>query len=236
MNEEEKIQIIPSILEYTVEGVRMRARQVKGLVSRLQLDIVDGSFAKPPTWPFVNDDGSFYRMKTQEEGLPYWEEFDYEIDMMVTNPERYAEDWINAGAQCLIVHRSSVDEAILTRLHAFITSRDAQMAIAIRPNESIDDMYSWVEKITFLQVMGNNVIGVQGTPFDLEVLEKIKSIKNTFPALSVGVDIGVNRHTAQKMIDAGANRLSVGSAIMKAEHPEEELRWFQSLVPTLRNT
>jgi len=220
---------VPSILEYSVADVRKRAEQVKGLVERVQLDIVDGVFAKPPTWPFVGDDGSFEHMKSGEEKLPSSEEIAYEIDMMVTSPERFVEGWIIAGARCLVIHRMSTDFSTLTQIHTLCVGYGVEFAIAIRPSEPHDFLHEWVEKIAFLQIMGSDTIGVQGTAFDTKTLKKISTLHREHPNLMLGVDIGVNRETAPKIVEAGAAHLSIGSGIFKADDKKSAIQWFQAL-------
>jgi pentose-5-phosphate-3-epimerase len=56
-------------------------------VQMIQLDIMDGIFVKPRTWPYYANDYSFDALLKEEQGLPLWDKVDYEVDLMVQKPE-----------------------------------------------------------------------------------------------------------------------------------------------------
>jgi ribulose-phosphate 3-epimerase len=60
-------------------------------------------------------------------------------------------------------------------------------------------------------------------------LENIKTLKDKFPDLPVSVDGGVNFETAPLLIDSGADRLIIGSAIFNSEDIIETIREFENL-------
>jgi ribulose-phosphate 3-epimerase len=71
--------------------------------------------------------------------------------------------------------------------------------------------------------MGIDHIGSQHQAFNPEVLEHIKKIKEKWPAMLVSVDGGVHMDTAQSLVDAGADRLVVGSTLYEAESIKDTL-------------
>ena len=81
--------------------------------------------------------------------------------------------------------------------------------------------------------MGSDKIGFQGQAFSEEAIENIKFLKDKLPGIIISVDIGVNLENAQTILDAGAERLTVGSAIWKSGDPIGTLETFQSLVDGL---
>ena len=78
--------------------------------------------------------------------------------------------------------------------------------------------------------MGSDKIGFQGENFSQKALENIKFLKKNLPGIVVSVDIGVNLQNAESILDAGADRLIVGSSIWKSSDPIGALQSFQSLV------
>ena len=91
--------IIPAILPKNYEDLKNKIALVRGVVPIVQVDICDGIFVKTATWPFSsraksrneveflnNDlDEHFRRILNEEEGLPFWEDIDFELDLMVAN-------------------------------------------------------------------------------------------------------------------------------------------------------
>jgi ribulose-phosphate 3-epimerase len=78
--------------------------------------------------------------------------------------------------------------------------------------------------------MGIARIGSQGNPFDERVLERIRALKSLYPDLEVSIDGSVRAETLPSLIEAGATRFAVGSAILHAEDPEEAYRTLSSIV------
>lgn len=223
------IEIIPAILPHDFREVEDKASQVASLVSRVQVDIVDGVFAPQKTWPFTNDHGEFVSLVKEERGLPQWESLSYEIDMMVADPARLFDEWVAVGASALIVHRESLSKGALDDIFLRSEERTIDIGIALKPKTDIADIEAWIEKAAFIQCMGSNTIGQQGTALDESVYEKISDIHARFPQVTISVDIGVNRMTAPKLIASGATKLVSGSAIFGSESVRESIDWFQLL-------
>ena len=72
--------------------------------------------------------------------------------------------------------------------------------------------------------MGNDVLGAHGSPLDISVLEKIKTLRATYPEMPIAIDIGVHEDTAHDLVDAGVDILVAGSAIFDAEHIEQAIQ------------
>ncbi len=68
--------------------------------------------------------------------------------------------------------------------------------------------------------MGIASIGAQGQLFDTRVIDRIRAIRHAHAALPISIDGSVNEATITALIDAGADRLVSGSAILRAEDPQ----------------
>lgn len=209
--------VIPAIIPHAYRDIEEKVALVRGRVSRVQIDVIDGVFAPKASWPYNDVDIPKFRdLIDQKAGLPFWEEVEYELDMMVEKPQEKMYDWISAGVSTLIVHRESVDDATLFKIIDESKDRNVDVALALKPSTSNDLLAPFMEHISFVQCMGNDTIGSHGVSFDEKVLEKITDIRNRFN-VSVGVDIGVNLETAPRIREAGATRLVSGSAIFGAD-------------------
>lgn len=221
--------IIPAILPTSFVDLDEKVLRISRLVSSVQVDIVDGVFAPGKTWPFVNDHGDFKKLLSEVEGLPAWENISYEIDMMVADPLKIFDDWVSVGASTIIIHRESVDDATLDALITRGNEKDISLGIALKPSTPLSMIESYLDRVPRIQCMGNDQIGRQGTPLDPSVFEKIKAIRDMAGAVTISVDIGVNRDTAPKLISAGATILVSGSAIFESDSPGDAIAFFSSL-------
>lgn len=214
------IQIIPAILPTDFEDLRTRLAQVRKLAPFVQVDICDGEFVPSVTWPY-GDPGSFAKILSEDEGFPFWEDFQFEFDLMVARPEEVVQDWIDAGASRIIIHNKSTEKLgeILDQLErSFVES-----GVALQIDEDPKVLAPYIEKIDFIQCMGIARIGHQAEPFDEKVVHKIKEVRALFPDIIISVDGGVNFDTAEILGKAGANRLVSGSAIFNTSNPEKAI-------------
>lgn len=225
------IEIIPAILPNDYDEIIEKVSMVKKSAKTVQIDICDGKFVPNTTWPFINNDGDFERIQKEEEGMPAWQEVDYEFDLMIDEPDRAVDQWVAAGAARIILHaeaKGGIGKAI-----EYLKGRvEVGMALNIdTPISIIGETKFGIEEgsLQFIQLMGIDRVGFQGQEFDPKVIEKIKAIKKMCPDYPVSIDGGVSFENARRLTDAGADRLVVGSAIFDSENVMETIKQFQSL-------
>jgi ribulose-phosphate 3-epimerase len=146
---------------------------------------------------------------------------------MIENPDEKIDDFICAGFGRIIVHLESVKNisAIIEKAKEF----DVEIGVAIGMETDIEELDECIEKIDFVQFMGIDNIGFQGEIFNSKVLQKISTLREHYPDITISVDGGVNLKNATHIISAGANRIAVGSAIFGSEDVAGTIARFQSL-------
>jgi ribulose-phosphate 3-epimerase len=210
-------EVVPAIIPSKYADISANVEQVKDYVRRVQVDIIDGVFAPTKTWPFMGDKGEFVELRQNRRTLPYRETIKYSLDMMVAHPMQMLEDWISAGFTSFIIHRESVSDITLEAIIKVLRSQKLEIGIALKPRNEAGDISQFLGQINFIQFMGNDRIGYHGVKLDERVLGKIEGLRKDNPRIIIGVDIGVNSTTAQKLVSAGANRLVSGSLIFESE-------------------
>ena len=223
------IDVVPAIIPDSFETLSEKAERVRELVPRVQIDIANGSYAPTRTWPYTND-GHIARLLSQDEGLPFWEDLSYEVDMLVRNPEDVLDQWIDIGVDAVIIHIESTSEHSLILQKA--RERNVEIGWALKPstpNQTLFDIIESAGMPNFIQVMGSDTIGHSGVELDEVVYEKIADIRAMYPELPIAVDIGVNEDTATALIDAGATKLVAGSAIFEAPDVREAIEQLENL-------
>ncbi|MCI0542160.1 hypothetical protein L0Y69_00175 [bacterium] len=221
------MEIIPAIMPTSFEDLHDKALSVRGLVKTVQIDVMDGKFVPPLGWPLrEGDTEGFQKIIDGEISLPFWKEINYEVDLMVRDPEKEMGAWVSAGFRRAIVHveSTSVLEGLLEEWRGTV-----ELGIAVNIDTEASAYQKFVEKADFVQLMGIAKIGYQGMPFDIRVLDNISSLRKAFPNVIISVDGGVDLTTAPKLLAAGVNRLCVGSALWKNENIEVEIKKFQAL-------
>jgi ribulose-phosphate 3-epimerase len=222
MNKE--IQVIPAIIPEDFENLKSQLYKVRGIVKRVQIDVTDGIFTPNKSWPYAyNDNKHFEKIISQDEGMPYWEDFNFDIDLMISNPEVEYQKWISAGASALIFHLESLKGDKFGFIKKIKDENLISVGIAIQTKTENKELGPLLEIVDFVQFMGIEKIGFQHQEFDKRVLDKIKWLRKLKPEIDIAVDGSVNFDTAKRLIEAGANMLVSGSAILEAEDVGEAI-------------
>lgn len=222
-------EIIPAILEDTLDAVRERMSRVVLLAPMVQIDVCDGLFAPRRSWPYFRNgyDDYFKDILSEKEGMPFWDELDFEADLMVANPEEVVEDWIRAGAARVIPHIEAITD--YGRLKERTKGR-VELGLAIGIDTPFSALAQYADEISCIQCMGIAKIGYQGQDFDERVLRNIAELRRLYPNVTISVDGGVNIETVPRLIKAGANRLVVGSALFNSPDVKAALAQFKQMV------
>jgi pentose-5-phosphate-3-epimerase len=146
---------------------------------------------------------TLFHMDVLEEDV--WTEFpqDFEAHLMVKYPEAIVSKWVERGARRIITHK--VSENILKY-------RDkVEIGLAFELDAPIEDILVLAELADFVHVMAIAEIGEQGHPLDLRVFDRIKRIQEKFPNMIISVDGGITKENYEQLLEAGADRLVIGS-------------------------
>ncbi len=207
-----------------------KVARVAPFVSSVQLDIMDGDFVPEKTWPYRGEIMDFKKLQREELGLPEWEKINYEIDLMVSSPDRDAFEWIKIGASRIILHFEShgdiknIIEKIRSQYGRKSENYSApEVGLAIGTETELEKIESLIPLVDFVQQMGIDKIGYQGEPFSIKVLTRIKEFRKRYPNLIISVDGAVNADSAPQLVEAGATRLVSGSYIFNAVDIKEAI-------------
>ncbi len=230
--------IIPAILPKSYAELEDKLGLIASHAPLVQIDICDGAYTQSRTWPYLKGDFDqiFQDIIEQNQALPGWEEIDFEFDLMVKNAHEKIPDFISAGASRIVVHKDSLSadelEGVVSdfgRKSEELGPFDIELGVALSSSASAGDIAPLVDRIHFVQVMGIAQAGFQGQPFDPRAVELVAALRSAYPDLPISVDGGVNLETARTLLDAGADRLVVGSALFNAPSLIDALEGFRSL-------
>lgn len=228
--------IIPAILPKDYEDLKNKLAMIKGRVPVVQVDLCDGVFVQSKTWPFdeiENSRSHFAGILREEEGMPFWEEIDFELDLMVSDAMENFDIYTKLGPRRIIFHVDAFKD--LEEFKHFLEGIDPyirdsfEIGIAVTVNTDIEKVNSLVSLVEFVQVMGIERIGYQGEEFTEKSLDYIKILREKYPDLIISVDGGVNLDTGSMLVQAGANRLVSGSAIFGSDDIIGKIEDFQNL-------
>lgn len=226
-------EITPAILVGDFNELNEKLAKFVNITNLVQIDICDGNFVPTISWPMnPRDRESVQSILDEENGLPFWEQLDFEFDLMVLNAHKQFDFFARLGAKRIVFHLEAETE---DSFKEFLESLDPyfkdniEIGIAINTTTEISKLEPFINYVDFIQCMGIERIGHQGEEFDERVLTQIKDLKLKYPELKISVDGSVNENTAPKLIEAGATRLVIGSALLQSFDIRETFKEFQNL-------
>ncbi|SFH84260.1 ribulose-phosphate 3-epimerase [Halpernia frigidisoli] len=175
----------------------------------LHVDVMDGRFV--PNISF-----GFPVMKTVQQHSTKF----VDVHLMILEPEKYVEEFINLGADLVSVHYEACVH--LNRTINLIQSLGAKAGVVLNPSTPVLMLEDIIEDVDLVLLMSVNP-GFGGQKFLKNTYKKIAETKdlilsNNSRAL-IEIDGGVNLENASKLFEAGADVLVAGNAVFSAEDP-----------------
>lgn len=142
-----------------------------------------------------------------------------DVHLMITQPVRYIDDFIDAGADIVVLHaEADAPDRTKTALER-IRARGKMAGLSVKPGTPAESLLPYLELLDIALVMTVEP-GFGGQAFMADMLPKIEFLRRTFDArgmtCELEVDGGINPETAKLCIRAGADVLVAGSAVFKA--------------------
>ena len=198
--------ISPSILSADFTNIKEQIKSVEQAgATRLHIDVMDGHFVPNLTF------GPFIIKQIRE-----LTDMHFETHLMIENPDKYLEDYIDSGSDTVIFHYEASTD-ILRDLNT-IKSKNVLAGIAINPDTKADALIPYIDYLDYILVM-SVFPGFGGQSFIKETLDTMKRLieirKNR--KILIGVDGGVNLKTIKAVYDTGIDVTIVGSGLYKAK-------------------
>lgn len=192
--------------DFTRLAEQIRLVEAAG-VDWLHIDVMDGHFVPNLTiGPFVIE--QINRISK----LPL------DVHLMIANPEKYIDTYIDAGADWLTVHGEVIgnDPTLLKR----IRSRGVNAGLSLNPDANISDYVDLCQHLDLFLVM-SVYAGFGGQAFIPAALDKVRTAalwrQQHAYGYQISIDGGINADTAPEARLAGVDILVSGSALFRAD-------------------
>lgn len=177
----------------------------------IHLDVMDGMFVPnisfgPPMIESLRKASSLF----------------FDVHLMIVDPIRYVDTFRKAGADLITFHYESCDDpAAVIRA---IKESGAKVAMSIKPATPPEAVYPFLKDLDMVLVMTVEP-GFGGQKLIPEMIAKVRAIR-TYAVdhgmdIDIQVDGGVTAENLGELTAAGANVVVAGSAIFRAENPEQ---------------
>ena len=145
----------------------------------------------------------------------------FDVHLMITDPIRYIDDFVKAGADIITIHYESCDDPL--SVVRYIHSKGVKAAVSIKPATSPEVLFPMLSELDMVLVMTVEP-GFGGQKLIPETVDKVRVIRKYANERGVKLDIevdgGIGADNLGMLTEAGANVIVAGSAIFKAEDPD----------------
>ncbi|MFB6225358.1 MAG: hypothetical protein ABEI13_02780, partial [Candidatus Paceibacteria bacterium] len=218
------MRIIPAILTNERKDFQQKLDIASQFTSYVQVDVMDGQFV--PNESLLPR--AFYYLD--------FHNISFEAHLMVAASHlEYIIQSLKSFSHCkrIYVHAEALraDEDMRYMLNRII-DQNQEAGIALNPETQWQTISPYLSKVDAVLFMGVNP-GFYGSEFQESVLKKVASfqVESEWNG-TISWDGGANAQTIPNILEAGATDIAVGSAIMKAEDPQQAFTKLQTISDT----
>jgi ribulose-phosphate 3-epimerase len=209
------IDIAPSILsaDFSRLGEEIAAVE-RGGAGVLHVDVMDGHFV-----PNITVGLPVVKSLAKATRLPI------DAHLMISEPGKYAEQFVKAGARMVSVHVEA--DANLHRTLVSIRSAGALAGVVLNPATPVGALEEALQFVDYVLVMSVNP-GFGGQKFIEESVDKVKRLRRTIIdrqlPVRIEIDGGIDRTNIETVVSAGAEIIVAGSAVFGTDDAEAAVR------------
>ena len=215
------LKIAPSILSADFSRLKDEIHAVEAAgADWLHVDVMDGHFVPNLTiGPVV------------VESIRKVTKMPLDTHLMITDPDKYAPEFIKAGANWVSIHPDTCrnPNATLKKIRAL----GAKASVAVNPDVSLEKVEGCFPDIDMILMM-TVFPGFGGQPFIPDVLPKIEKVRKLIDdrnlSILVEADGGIKTDNIARVFRAGAEVIVSGSGIFKTPDYAETIRQMRRAV------
>jgi len=211
------IEIIPTtVLVGTSVEFNEIVERYEPFFTRISIDISDGIFTTVKT------------INGYEEIMDIKSKLNFDVHMMVENPQDKIHNWYNTKADRFFIHiehNQHVMAQLINQIHYY----KKKIGIVINPDTEVEEVREFADAVDYVQFMTIQP-GAYGREFIEASLDKVIYFKEAYPNIPIAIDGGINLETALRIKMAGASIFIVGSYFYKSKDIGKSLRELAAVI------
>lgn len=206
MEESLKYILAPSLLaaDFSILGKQINMTEKYG-AQYIHIDVMDGLFV-----PSIS-----FGLPVISSIRPITNQF-FDVHLMITDPERYIEEFADAGADGITFHVEATKDPM--KVIDLIHSKGKRAGISLRPGTPLEEIYPYLSKVELVLIMSVEP-GFGGQEFLEESYDRIRTVRDYIDEhkldVVIEVDGGIGKKNVRDVIRAGATAIVAGSAVFR---------------------
>ena len=179
-------------------------------------------------------DGEFVEQNTHDLMLEYCEYLDHiskvplDVHLMVSDIKNYVDSYLIFNPNIITFHYEACkNKEEVISIIKYIKEKGRRVGISVKPNTKIEEIYQFLQYVHLVLVMTVEP-GKGGQELIPETIDKIRELKNCRDTHNLDFDIevdgGIKVENSQEIIDAGADILVAGTAILTSKDYGDTIR------------
>lgn len=206
----ENKRVIPTIFSHNLKEFNLRFNKLYKTTKNLQIDLMDGKFVK-------NKSVSLSQIPNLNKYNKY--KINFEVHLMVKNPEKYISKLREKGFDKVIFHYNSGDNV---KSIALIKKEGMTAFLAVNPEDKIKEVSYLFDLVDGILLMGVHP-GKENQQLINSTYKKIMEIRKINKNMTIQIDGGVNASNIKRLSKCGAMIFNTGSFVSKSEFPRQAL-------------
>ena len=188
------------------------------------IDVMDGKFV---------ENNNIDLMKDYAVTLSHISNLGLDVHLMVENVEEMIDEFLVADPERITFHVEAIeDEERVKNIISDLKDQGIKVGMSISPGTDIEKIVKYMPYLHMVLVM-TVVPGKGGQSLIPETLETLKVLKQKAEELDLDIDFevdgGIKENNVAEVVNAGANIVVVGTALVYAENPKEFVSNIKSL-------
>ncbi len=206
------IKVAPSILSADFTKIYDAVKMLENAgADYIHCDVMDGVFVPNMTFgqKMVRDIRAYTSLTL-------------DVHLMIVEPDRYVEQFADAGADIITVHAEATQH--LDRTIQLVKKTGKKCGVSLNPHTPLDTLNYVLDQLDMVLLMSVNP-GFGGQSFIPYSIRKAQELKSMIDARGLSIDIemdgGIDENNVKTVVEAGVNVLVSGNTIFKAADPKD---------------
>ena len=188
------------------------------------IDVMDGKFV---------ENNNIDLMKDYAVTISHISNLGLDVHLMVENVEEMIDEFLVSDPDRITFHVEAIDdEERIKEIISDLKDQGIKVGMSISPDTDVERIIKYMPYLHMILVM-TVVPGKGGQKLIPETIEKLKILKAKAKELDLDIDFevdgGINLENVKEVVDAGANIVVVGTALLRAENQKEFVSNIKSL-------